>query len=508
MAAPHRIVILGGGSAGWMTACLMAARWLGDDAARPVSITLVESPAIGIIGVGEGSTPQLKAFFDRLGIAEAEWMPACDATYKLGIRFTGWAERAGYDSYFHPFPSAIDLHTEGAFAHACRLKRGGIEAPVHPDHWFLPTKLADAKLGPHPDERFPFEPSYGYHFDAHKLGAFLGDHARGRGVTHVEARIADVERAANGDIAALLCEEGRRIEGDLFIDSSGFAALLAEQTLGARYLPFAQNLFNDRAVVMPTPAAEAPPIATQATALSAGWAWSIPLTARTGNGYVYSSRHLSDDAAETELRCHLGMLDDPAGARFLKMKVGRLEDSWTANCLAVGLAQGFIEPLEATALHVVIATGEEFISAYEAGGFAAQHRAQFNARIARRYEGIRDYIVAHYRLNRRSGDYWREAARLDHLSDHLKAMMTAWFTGQDVNETIARLDIAGFYASTSWHCLFAGYGTFPDDAKLRAPTPAERIDAAKATDFHARCALNFAPHAEQLAALRVPPAPL
>ena len=201
MAAPHRIVILGGGSAGWMTACLMAARWLGDDAARPVSITLVESPAIGIIGVGEGSTPQLKAFFDRLGIAEAEWMPACDATYKLGIRFTGWSERAGYDSYFHPFPSAIDLHTEGAFAHACRLKRGGIEAPVHPDHWFLPTKLADAKLGPHPDERFPFEPSYGYHFDAHKLGAFLSAHARGRGVNHVAARIADVERAANGDIA-------------------------------------------------------------------------------------------------------------------------------------------------------------------------------------------------------------------------------------------------------------------------------------------------------------------
>ena len=497
----HRIVILGGGSAGWMAACLMAQRWLGKHAARPVEITLVESPAIGIIGVGEGSTPQLKAFFDRLDIAEGDWMPACDATYKLGIRFHGWSERPGFERYFHPFPSRIDVHTQPHFQRACALQRSGIAAPAHPDRWFLPTALADAKLGPHADRRFPFDLSYGYHFDAHKLGAYLRDQATAKGVRHLERRVIEVEQAENGDIAALLCEGGERLEGDFFIDSSGFAAVLAEKTLGTRFLPFAENLFNDRAVVLPTPAAtDGMPIATSATALSAGWAWPIPLTSRTGNGYVYSSGHLSDDAAETELRRHTGTLDGLVEARHLRMKVGRLEDSWRSNCLAIGLAQGFLEPLEATALHIVLATMEEFIAAYEAGGFAAQHRGAFNTRIARRYEGIRDYIVAHYRLNQRGGEYWREAAAMDTLSDDLKAMMTTWFTGQDLNATIDRLDIGRFYASLSWHCLFAGYGSFPNQSKLREG--AYRFDISKTADFLDRAALNFASHDVQLSSFR------
>ena len=295
--APLRIVILGGGTAGWMTACLFAERWL-RPGARPVTITLVESPEVGIIGVGEGSTPQLKALFDRLGLAEAEWMPRANATYKLGIRFDGWSRRAGFDSYFHPFPGPVDLHTEPAFKAACTAMRRGVRADAHPDRYFLATALAAARQGPHPAANFPFEPSYGYHFDAHAVGQVLRDAAVRRGVTHLERHVTRVVVDAEGEVAALECRDGEAIAGDFFVDSSGFRAVIAEQALGARFIPFADNLFNDRAVVMPTPLPDGgTPVATRSTALSAGWAWAIPLTHRVGNGYVYSAAHLSEDAA-------------------------------------------------------------------------------------------------------------------------------------------------------------------------------------------------------------------
>ena len=492
------IVILGGGTAGWMAACLIAQRW------PQTRVTLVESPEIGIVGVGEGSTPQLKDFFDRLGIAETEWMPACDATYKLGIGFDGWSDRAGYEAYFHPFPTALDSHTAAQFFYNTRARRTGRDVAAHPDRFLLPARLAAASCAPQPDERFPFEVSYGYHFDAHKVGAFLGGHATGKlGVVHLQRRVATVERAANGDIAALVCDDGERIAGGFFLDSSGFRSLLFEQTLGVPFVPFAENLFNDRAVVMPTPRDPDAPLASQtrATALSAGWVWNIPLTSRTGNGYVYSSRHLSQEQAEAELRAHLGVGEEGT-ARHLKMRVGRVAQSWSHNALAVGLAQGFIEPLEATALHIVIATVEAFLDAVDADGFTPAARDPFNTRIAARYDGVRDYIVAHYRLNQRGQDstgYWAEARSVPHLSDTLKGLMSAWFTGADMAALVEQTGIARYYSAISWHCLMAGYGTFPDDARLTPPGPdVERIDMARIDDFLNRCALNFRSHTTHL----------
>lgn len=489
---PFRIVVLGGGTAGWMTACLFARQWAGRAA-----VTVIESPEIGIIGVGEGSTPQLKAFFDTLGIAESEWMPACDATYKIGIGFTGWGG-AGAPGYFHPFPAPLDVHSQPAFVHNAALRRGGVDVPAHPDAFYLAPRLAAAGMGPHPSESFPFELSYGYHFDAYKVGAFLRDHAVRLGVTHLPRKVEDVRVGGEGAVDALVLDGGEAVEGDFFVDCSGFRALIAEGALGAKFLPFEGNLFNDRAVVMPTPHAEgAPlPIATGSTAMAAGWRWTIPLTTRVGNGYVYSSRYIDPADAEAELRAALGVGDEVA-ARHLPMKVGRLAESWTANCLAMGLAQGFIEPLEATALHIVIATAQEFIAAFEGGGFTPQHRAVFNARIAARYEGIRDYIVAHYRMNRRAdaGDYWRDAAAMEALSDDLKAMITAWFTRGDIDAVIAERGIGAYYGSISWHCLFAGYGVFPDAARMRAAAPGDgAADMAAIGDFLRRAALNFGPH--------------
>ena len=486
---PPRVVVLGGGSAGWITACLLQREW----AARGGSVTVVESSAIGIIGVGEGSTPQLKGFFDHLGIAEAEWMAACDATYKLGIRFTGWSERAGYESYFHPFPGPVDLHSEPGFVHNCMLARRGFDVPAHPDDWFLATDLTQHARGPHPAESFPFAPSYGYHFDAHKLGGFLRAWATQRGVTYLDRKVAEVEVADNGDVTALVCEDGERVEGDLFVDCSGFRSLIAQQALGVKFVPFASNLFNDRAVVMPTPHGDAPKPQTDAIAMRAGWRWRIPLTTRVGNGYVYSSAHITDAVAEAELREALGQPE--AEARFLTMKVGRVEETWRGNCLAAGLAQGFIEPLEATALHIVIATALEFAQAYEAGGFTPQHRDAFNASIATRYEGIRDYIVAHYRLNQRTDtDYWRANARNDALSDGLKAMMSAWFRHEDMSRANdAAYAGKRYYANASWHCLFAGYGTFPPTEKMQPVPPGVGVADIEGTrGMIEACRANFA----------------
>lgn len=488
--SPPRIVILGGGSAGWITACLLHQRWH----ARGGTVTVVESPDIGIIGVGEGSTPQLKAFFDLLGIEEAKWMPACDATYKLGIRFSSWSEREGFDSYFHPFPGPVDLHSEPAFLHNCMLARRGFDVPAHPDSWFLASVLAMRGKAPQAADCFPFAPSYGYHFDAHKLGAFLREWATARGVVHRPLMVEKVELRHDGDVSALLCEGGERLEGDIFVDCSGFRSVIAQQALGETFLPFAENLFNDRAVVMPTDHDGPFLPQTGAVAMKAGWRWRIPLTTRVGNGYVYSSRYISDEEAEAELRAAIGMEDSDQPARFLHMNVGRVENSWTRNCLATGLSQGFIEPLEATALHIVIATALDFAQAYEAGGFTAQHRDAFNAGTAARYEGIRDYIVAHYRLNQRTDtQYWRDNAANQNLSDGLKAMMTAWFTHQDMAAANSEAYRQAYYSQMSWHALFAGYGTFPPPARMQpAPAQTRPSDHAAITAMLDACAANFA----------------
>ncbi|WP_017671953.1 tryptophan halogenase family protein [Blastomonas sp. AAP53] len=486
---PPHVVVLGGGSAGWITACLLHQEW----GARGGRVTVVESPEIGIIGVGEGSTPQLKALFDHLDIAEDTWMSACDATFKLGIRFTGWSERPGFESYFHPFPGPTDLHSEPGFLLNAMLARRGFAVPAHPDPWFLATRLADKGRGPHAAPNFPFGPSYGYHFDAFKLGAFLRDWAVPRGVTHLPRKVMDVELSPSGDIAALLCEDNERVAGDVFVDCSGFRALLIRQKLGVPFRSFSDNLFNDRAVVMPTPHDGPVKPQTDSIAMRAGWRWSIPLTTRIGNGYVYASKYLSDGEAEAELRAAIGMTDSEQPARFLQMNVGRVEDSWSRNCLAAGLAQGFIEPLEATALHIVISTAMEFARAFEAGGFTAQFRDAFNQQTATRYEGIRDYIVAHYRVNQRTDTpYWRDNSTNQTLSDGLKAMMTAWFTHQDMASANAAAYGDPHYSEMSWHCLFAGYGTFPPPAKVQPlPLGAKAGNMDAVTALLEACSNNF-----------------
>jgi len=343
--------------------------------------------------------------------------------------------------------------------------------------------------------------SYGYHFDAHFIGAFLRDFGTARGIVHVDARIAAVELNEGGDVAALVAEDGRRFEADFFVDASGFRAAIIEGALKEPHRDFAENLFNDSAVVTPTPLpAEGIQACTRSIAKSAGWIWNIPLTNRVGNGYVYSSRYIDRDDAAAELREHLGLGED-AEVRHLQMRCGRTERSWVRNCLAVGLSQGFLEPLEATALHIVINTAESFLEAWE-----EEKRDEFNEKIARRYEGIRDYLVCHYRTAQRSDtEYWRALTVNNTLSDSLKGVITAWFTGADLEQEVIRQDIGKYYLPMSWHCMLAGYGNFPRQDQLKPPGPdIVKFNMADVDRFVGGCAMNFPPLSEALDRLKEP----
>ena len=493
------IVILGGGTAGWMTANLLQKKWR----QRGIQISVVESPDIGIIGVGEGSTPLLKEFFDSIEISESEWMPQCNATYKNGISFNDWSTVPGYESYFHPFPCSLDFATFGFLYKYTELRRKGADVLAHPNRFSLMAGLTERKLAPLPAENFPFHFQYGYHFDSVLIGKFLREKAKESGVSHIEATVQKVEQESDGSIKSLLLNTGQILSGDFFVDCSGFASILLQKTLKVPFVSFSENLFNDSAVAIPTDIETEIPAETLSTALSNGWAWKIPLTNRFGNGYVFSSKYCSPDEAETELRSHLNILESDVEARHLKMKVGRVQETWAKNCVAVGLSQGFIEPLEATALQFVYSTIEQFSQALEEGNFSGKNRDEFNARMNANFEGVRDYIVLHYKTNSRSDSpYWIDNRENQKISDNLRAMIECWYAIEDTQEALTRLNIGSYYSQRSWTCLLAGVGVFPKQENLVIPDK-ENVgmamkDLKYVDDFIKGCSMNFESHGKLL----------
>ncbi len=458
MTTPHRIVIAGGGTAGWMAANLLAHRWA-DEA---VAITLIESEDIGTIGVGEGSTPTLKRFFQTLDIPEFEWMEQCQATYKVNIKFTGWSGN-DLQSYSHPFISQLDVFSERAFHVNALTRRLGLDVETRPDKFLMAGYLAKKNLAPLPSHNFPFDIEYGYHFDSLKLGRFLRERAKLKGVSHIVCNIESVHTTPSGDISHLVCQDGQTLDGDLFIDCTGFAGLLLQKTLGVRFKDFGNNLFNDSAVVLPTPACASLPVETESVAMSNGWRWQIPLRNRTGNGYVYSQRYQDKDAAECELRRALGMENTDVEAKHLSMRVGQCERHWEKNCLALGLSQGFIEPLEATALHLVQTSIELFADNYS-----------FN--------------------ETNDSDYWRDNRANMKLSESLLSLLDVWYRKGDIVEEIKRQGIGRHFSTTSWHCLLSGYGIYPPPA-LNQPASlreaGDLFEEKKLAAFFNRCSLNF-----------------
>lgn len=461
------ILIIGGGTAGWMTAALLAKRW------PNCKLQLIESENIPTVGVGEGSTPYIRKLFETLNIKESEWMPKCNATFKNGIRFSHWATQPQYEHYFHPFLSQFDQDVIPSFEQHTQLRRQGYAISAHPDHYFLTTALTNQRQSAQlTDTSDPRVTLYAYHFDAALLGNLLKDKAQQLGVTHLTGTIEQVNQSPAGDISNVYSKENGLLHADIFVDCTGFNALLIEKTLQIPFISYKDNLFNDSAIAIASPPQQSYLPQTVSTALDAGWAWQIPLTNRTGNGYVYSSEYQSAESAEKTLRAHINNADTKeVTARHIKMRVGRSAKHWDKNCLAVGLSQGFIEPLEATSLHLIQHSIESFIDAYEKGNASTEYKNDFNSKINYAFERVRDYILMHYYTNSRTDtQYWRDCRNIP-ISDSLKRIMYAWYNGLDLAEELELQQIEQYYPSASWHALLAGCGVFPP------------LDPAKKEDF-------------------------
>ena len=461
--APN-ILIVGGGTAGWMAANLLQHLWSGQGA----RITLIESTVVGTVGVGEGTTPRVKDYFDRLGVPESEWMPACNATYKCGISFPGWSHEPGFDTYCHPFYSQLDADGAAKFFQNANLRREGYAVSAHPDSFFISSHLGRNCRAPIGKQPLPHQKYYGYHFDAALLGQYLRERAVGEGVTLIDDLITRVQQHESGDIAAVETEHHGRFEADFFIDCSGFRGLLIRQALDVPYVSYRDFLFNNAAVAMPTPVddPERIPAETVSAARRCGWSWHIPLNHRFGNGYVYCSDYLSPEDATAELRDVLGPAAADAEPLHLKWEPGTITEHWKRNCLALGLSQGFLEPLEAPMLNVIQFTLESFAKQYEARGFDAHPPDDFNDVVNGLVDGTRDYLQAHYlAANRDDTAYWRDVRANPHRSDSLAEILTAWDADASFDNAVgAKLDRHP-YKRASWYCLLAGLGRFPEGTR-------------------------------------------
>ena len=469
---PEHVVIVGGGSAGWMAASLLL-QSLGSQGSR---ITLIESSHIGTIGVGEGTTPLFRRFLHRLQIPEAEFMSACQATYKHGINFPGWTNNEEFDTYFHPFNTPDFTQHDEQYFYNCNLRRKGQPANTVPEDFFFGAEMArqrKAPSGPPPCD--PNRVGYAYHFDAGLLADFLKQRALNQGINHLIDDVTEVVCKEDGDISHLVTTGNGEIHADFFVDCTGFARKLIGQTLNTGIISYKPRLFNDSAVVMRTPLpanAEIPPF-TESRALKFGWAWRIPLVSRIGWGYVYSSDYTTPENAEQELRQLIGAEAADLPARQLKMQVGRIEEHWKNNCVAIGLSQGFIEPLEATALGLTQFSINRFIAHYLDGGFQPTHRNFHNEIINKAFDSTLDYIQMHYILNTRDDTpYWRDCRNNENISDTMRKVIEGWDGSAENFSSVLDEHVTGSYSPYSWYCILSGMGRYSEDTQGK-PMPRE-----------------------------------
>lgn len=493
---PKSFIIVGGGTAGWMTALLL------EKSFPDVKIQLLESSGVSTIGVGEGSTPAFKSLMDAIEIKESEWMPYCDATFKSGISFCNWSQREGFNEYFHPFFSHFDRDHIKALIFNAHLRRAGRDVYAHPNAFCYSHYLAERDLCPIAPYSFPFETQHGYHFNAGKLAELLKETAIKRGIVCHSAHISNVVLDDFGDVAKLVTNDNVIYEADFFFDCSGFSSIIAEKALSTPYLPYSNALLNDRAVTISTAPQMTKTTQTVSTALNCGWHWQIPLQSRTGNGYVYSSSHSNESDAEQELRNHLGLSAD-AEAKHLKMRVGRLATSWNNNTLAVGLSQGFIEPLEATALALVQLTLCKFIHYYKTGGYSHRYCQQANEEIADAFDNVKEYIHSHYLTSDRADTaYWEDSKKTASVaSEKLKTVFNTWKKNGNLDAALNETGLSKHYKLNSWVYLFSGMGLFPKSLQLQVASAEDlsKVPVETIKDFFNRCALNHIPQRDVLA---------
>lgn len=460
MPEQQRIIILGGGTAGWMTAAALA-KFL---PAQRYQITLIESEQLGTVGVGEATIPLIRQFNQWIGLHEAEFMQATGATFKLAIRFQGWGNAQG--DYFHPFGySGDDLNGLPFHQIWCWLQQQGMPVKTF-DQYSLAVLMAQQGRFQRPatDTSDPLSAfNYAYHLDATRYAALLRQHATAQGVVRVEGKVVQVLQQPNGDLKSLILEHGTQHSAELFIDCSGFAALLIEKTLNTGFDNWQHWLPCDRALAVPSAADPTPAPYTSSKAISAGWQWRIPLQHRTGNGLVYSSAFLDDEQAAQTL---LDGLLQPASSqpKALHFTTGRRRFSWQRNCIAIGLAAGFLEPLESTSLHLIQLAIEKLLLYFpSAAPFAIAdiERDSFNQQMALEYLRVRDFLILHYKLNQRTEPFWRQCASMS-IPDSLQHRLSMF---QENGHLLAYRQ--GLFQPPSWLAVMLGQGVQPVHCDLR-----------------------------------------
>jgi tryptophan halogenase len=446
------IAIVGGGTAGWLAASMLARALPGTRTA----ITVIESPDIGTVGVGEATIPPIIDVLRFLCIDEGDFIRHTQATYKLGIKFSDW-KQLGH-SYWHPFGTFGTAINRRPFYHWWHKARAAGLEPRFNDY-SLCAALGDAGKFRFPDNDSDSQAAglrYALHFDATLVAKYLRSYAERLGVVRIERTVKGASRRPDGFLDELQFSDGSTLRADLYLDCSGFRGVLIEQVLGTGYLDWSAMLPCDRAVAFPTASIMQRPPYTQSRARTAGWHWRIPLQHRTGNGYVYSSAHCSDEQAHEDLIHALGekALADP---RFLRFTTGRRKLFWNRNCVALGLASGFLEPLESTSIHLVTSAIYHLLEHFPDKGFDQTNIDSYNAELVHENERIRDFIVLHYCLTQRDDTplwrYCRSMAIPDSLRQRIELYSGTgrirWRSGE-------------LFTDVSWFYIFEGLGVRPD----------------------------------------------
>jgi tryptophan halogenase len=455
----QRVVVLGGGTAGWMAAAALV-----KHLSHAADVHVVESAEIGIVGVGEATLPHLRFYVESLGLDEAEFMRETHATFKLGIDFRDFGSIGS--SYLHPF-GAFGTELNGvAFHHYWRrMLAEGRDDDLFRYSICNVMAAANRFAPPSTDmQSLLASYSYAYQFDATLFGPYLRRYAEARGARRTEGKVVRVEQdSESGDVTTLHMENGARIEGDLFVDCSGFRSLLLAQTLGEPWEDWSHWLPCDRACALPcTPPPGPIEPYTRATAMAAGWRWRIPLQHRVGNGYVYSSSHISDDEAASAITTAVEgkPLADP---RVLRFRAGRRRHSWVKNVVGVGLASGFLEPLESTSIYLVQGAITQLIEFFPQDRATDRDREEFNRVTDYEYDRIRDFLILHYHATHRDdSDFWNHVRTMD-VPDSLHEKIELWRRAGRVEKYTH-----GLFLEPSWIAVYVGQGIVPEGWDQRA----------------------------------------
>ena len=456
--AVKKIVIVGGGTAGWLTASIIAAHHQSQDP-NGLKVILVESSDIPTVGVGEGTWPTMKNTMQQIGIKESELFKCCNAVFKQGGKFVNWVHGTD-DFYYHPFTVPLGYGRVDLAPYVSNIENFAIESNFQ--HHICEAGLAPRTLA---EGEYKGQCNYAYHLDAGAFAELLKRHCKETlNVEHVIGTVQDTILRPDGGIESIVISEDQKISADLFIDCSGFASLLLGKALGVPFVPKDDVLFNNTALAMQIPYAdESSPIAshTIATAQNAGWIWDIGLTHRRGVGHVYSSDYLSDDEAEANLRAYLGSAADGINARKIAFESGHREQFWKHNCVAVGMSAGFVEPLEATAIMLV-----EISARYIAENLPADDTLipivakRFNQQMDYRWERIIDFLKLHYMLTKRTEPYWQDHCKSASIPESLKEDLAMWgFRGPTTADFDSAIEL---FPAASYQYVLYGMGFKPD----------------------------------------------